>query len=97
MSIGIKCSICGRREHQCGEDLERPDTCFDCRVARDRRPGLLDQASEFCRRVRLLRALVLIEIGKAIMKLGFRITDAGQEVIRLGAVGRKANQELPKP
>lgn len=49
------------------------------------------------RRVRYRAALVLIEIGKAVMKLGFRVTDAGEEITRLGAVARKANQELPKP
>lgn len=49
------------------------------------------------RRVRYRAAIVLIEIGKGIMKLGFRVTDAGEEVTRLGAVARKANQEVPKP
>lgn len=97
MSIRIECAICGRREHQCGEDLEQPSTCFDCRVARDRRPGMIDHAEEFARRVRYRAALVLIEIGKRIMKLGFRVTDAGEEITRLGAIARKANQEVPKP
>lgn len=49
------------------------------------------------RRVRYRAALVLIEIGKGIMKLGFWVTDAGEEVTRLGAIARKANQKVPKP
>jgi hypothetical protein len=49
------------------------------------------------RNVRYHVALLVIEIGKAIMKLGFRVTDAGVEVTRRGAVMRRDNQELPKP
>lgn len=96
MSLHIECAICGRREHQCGEDLEQPPTCFDCRIARDRRLGLLDHAEEFCRRVRYCAALVLIEIGKTITVLGAKVAAVGEEITRLGAVARKANQELPK-
>lgn len=49
------------------------------------------------RRVRYRAALVLIEIGKAIQALGAKVTAAGVEVTRRGAVMRRDNQELPKP
>jgi len=48
------------------------------------------------RRVRYRAALVLIEIGKAITVLGAKVAAVGVEVTRLGAIARKANQELPK-
>lgn len=48
------------------------------------------------RRVRYRAALVLIEIGKAITALGAKVSAVGVEITRLGAIARKANQELPK-
>lgn len=48
------------------------------------------------RRVRYQASLVLIKIGKAITALGAKVAAVGVEVTRLGAIARKANQELPK-
>ena len=49
------------------------------------------------RNVRYKFALLVIAIGQAVQDLGGKVTAAGVEITRRGAVIRRDNQELPKP
>lgn len=49
------------------------------------------------RNLRLQVARLEVSIGQGIQRLGFWISELGQDIIRDGAIRRRDNQEIPKP